>query len=281
MKGMALATVCGLLMSPMTAGQTSGAPRFEVVSVRENRSVGQGGAMSALTGSQFTTTNIPLRMIILSAYEIRDVQLHDAPAWTRSARFDIAAKFPDGPLTPAERRAMLRQLLVDQFRLVAHREIRDVPIYRLVAAREDRGPGPKLVPSDVDCEKWLAEKKSQIIGRSPIGPAGARPACLMVAQRNYILAGTRSTAQLARALESIVGRSVVEATGFHGNFDMDLQWVPEPGVDASFLGPDIVAPAASGSIFTALQEQLGLRLEPARGPVDVLVVESIGRPSQD
>jgi uncharacterized protein (TIGR03435 family) len=106
---------------------------------------------------------------------------------------------------------------------------------------------------------------------------------MMVANRNYILAGTRTTAQLARALESVVGRPVVDETGLTGTFDMDVQWVPEPGVDATIQGqgPLVTAPAASGSIFTALQEQLGLRLESARDPVEVLVVESVTRPTPD
>lgn len=280
MPRLVLAAMWGLLVVNSAAAQEPGALRFEVASVRENGSVGQGGAMSALTGSQFTTTNISLRMIILSAYEIREVQLLDAPEWTRSARFDIAAKFPDGSYTPAERRLILQNLLAEHFGLVAHRDTRELPVFKLVMAREDRRLGPKLVPSDVDCVKWLAEGRSQIIGQSPIGPAGARPACMMVAQRNYILAGTRSMAQLARALEGRVGRPVVDATGLGGNFDIDLQWMPDPGVDA-IQGPEITAPAASGSIFTALQEQLGLKLESARGPVEVLVVESVRRTIQD
>jgi uncharacterized protein (TIGR03435 family) len=281
MTRIALATMCGLLAGGALAAQDSATPRFEVVSVRENKAVGQGGAMSALTGSQFTTTNIPLRMIILSAYELRDVQLIGAPEWTRSARFDIAAKFPEGTPSAAERRLMVQNLLADRFGLVAHRDTRELPVFTLVMAREDRRLGPNLVPSAVDCVKWFAEKRSQIIGQGPIGPAGARPACMMVANRNYILAGTRTTAQLARALESVVGRPVVDETGLTGTFDIDVQWVPEPGVDARIQGPLVTAPAASGSIFTALQEQLGLRLESARGPVDVLVVDSVSRPTPD
>jgi uncharacterized protein (TIGR03435 family) len=255
------------------------APRFEVASVRPNASIDPGGSMSGLTGSQFTAINVPLRLVLLSAFELRDVQVLGAPEWLATARFDIVAKFPEGTQPLAERRQMLQNLLVDRFQLLMHRESREIPVYRLVTAREDKRLGPKLVPSDVDCARWLADKKSQIIGQGPIGPGGARPACLMTGQRNYILGGTRSMAQLARSLEFVVARPVVDETGLAGNFDIDLQWAPAPGVD---LQEPVVSAVADngGSLFTALQEQLGLKLEPGRAPVDILLVESVTRPTE-
>jgi uncharacterized protein (TIGR03435 family) len=277
------AIVMTLLAAAVTSAVAaqSPLPKFEVVSVRENKSVGQGGSMSAFTGSQFTAINFPLRAIILAAFELRDVQLVNAPDWVRTARFDISAKFPEGTYSLAERRLIVQRMLEDRFQLRARRDTRELPVYRLVMARDDRRLGPKLTPSDIDCVKFFAEKRSQIIGQGPIGPGGARPGCMMVTQRNYILAGTRSMAELARGLESVTARPVTDSTGLIGNFDIDLQWIPEPGVDAPFQGPEIFAPAASGSIFTALQEQLGLKLESSRGPMHVLVMESVSRPTPD
>ena len=190
-----------------------------------------------------------------------------------------SATYPAGTDRQTQMRPMLQRALAERFKLRVRRETRELPIYRLVLARQDRKLGPNLVSSDVDCVKWLAEKRPQFIGTPPIGPNGARPACMMVSNRNFILAGTRSVADLARSLENNVTRPVVDATGLSGNFNIELQWTPTAGLDAARNSP--AATVDGLSVFTALQEQLGLKLEPARGPVDVLAVESVDRPAPD
>jgi uncharacterized protein (TIGR03435 family) len=273
------AVVLGSAPHPAPAQSPVGA-EFEVVSVKPNTSIGEGGFITGFGNPQFRVRNISLRAIIIYAYDLRDVQLVDAPEWTRSARFDISATYPQGADPQTQMRPMLQRVLAERFNLRVRRETRELPMYRLVMARQDRKLGPNLVPSDVDCAKWLAENRPQIIGTPPIGPAGARPACMTVTQRNFILAGTKPMADLARSLESIVARSVVDATALSGNFNIDLEWTPSAGLDAA--GNTSAAARDSGlSVFTALQEQLGLKLEPARGPVDALVVESVERPAPD
>jgi uncharacterized protein (TIGR03435 family) len=254
---------------------TSQAPlRFEVVSIKPNNSLA-GDRFIAAGGSQFRVVNLPLKTIINYAYDLRDLEIVDAPQWTTSERFDITATYPGGSApSPDDRRSMLQRVLAERFGLRIHRETRELPIYRLVKARDDGRLGPALSVSDVDCVKWLAEKKPQFVGTGPVRPGGAKPVCMIVTNRNYIIAGTKPLSDLALGLESIVERRVVDATGLTGNFDITVRWTDaQPNVATA--NNDAV------SVFTALQEQLGLKLEPSRGPVDVVVIDSAQRPTPD
>lgn len=263
----------------LQAAQAPPAPTFEVVSVKRNTSVDQAGRISGPTPGQFRIVNIPLRLILLNAFDLRDHQLIGAPDWTWDERFDITATYPAGA-DPAQYRPMLQRALTDRFGLVTRRERRELPAYRLVVARPDGRLGPQLTPSNVDCVAWLAEKRPQIGagGPSRVAPGGVRPACMMLGQRTFITGGTRTIAQLALSLQSMVQRPVVDETGLAGTFDIDLQWTSGPSVDARAVD----ASADSGpSIFTAVEEQLGLKLEPTRAPFDVVVVDAISRPTPD
>jgi len=256
-------------------------PSFEVASVKQNNSASPTSRISGPTPGRFTVTNVPLRFILLYAYQLLDHELIGAPEWAFTTPFDIAATYPmDTVPTEQDARLMLQRLLADRFGFVGHRETRELPMYALVMARRDRSLGPRLVRSDVDCEKWIAEKRPQpgAGGPSPVAPGGARPACMMMTTRRFLTAGTRTIQQLSGSLQSLVGRPVVDRTGLSGTFDMDLQWTS--GVDAA-PGGNLPSPDDGASIFTALREQLGLRLEPARGPFEVLVIDSVRRPTPD
>jgi uncharacterized protein (TIGR03435 family) len=247
---------------------------FEVVSIKANTALNQPGMVMSPRNGQFRIVNLPLRSIVIYVFDLRETELSTIPDWTRTARFDITATYPaSGPRSADDARRMLRSALEDRFQLRVHRESRDVPIYRLVKARSDGRLGPKLSRSAVDCEQWTADKKPPFIGTPPIGPKGARPACLLVAQRAFIVAGTKPITELAVALESIVNRQVVDATELPGNFDLTLEWTPD--LDAATAIDDRL------SVFTALKEQLGLKLEPAHGTVDVLIVDNIARPTDN
>jgi uncharacterized protein (TIGR03435 family) len=277
-----LAGISSLFIAAALTGtlraQAPALPAFDVVSVRPNTSIGGGGSISGPSGSQFRVVNVALRQIVIYAYDLRDVELVDIPEWTRTARFDIAATYPEGAVPAVQYRLMIQKLLADRFQLQVRNERRDLPVYTLTIARPDKRLGPSLVPSDVDCTRWLAEKRPQFIGTPPIGPGGARPACLMVTQRNYIVGGTRTIAALARGLESAVGRPVIDETGLSGTFDIALQWTPEPGIDVQ---PATTPTAEGASLFTAIQEQLGLALKSARAVVPVVAVGRIERPAPD
>jgi uncharacterized protein (TIGR03435 family) len=264
------------------AGQTTSLPpfQFEVVSIKESRSLSLEGYFRT-SPTRFTATNTPLRRVILSAYGLLDHQLIGAPEWTETP-YDITATFPAGRgFTDAEAVLMLRHVLADRFRLVAHADRRELPAYSLVLVRRDGQPGPFLTPSTVDCARWVAEKRPQMGGGAP-RPApfrGQRPACTMLAGRQMISAGTQTLGGLAAVLPDLVRRPVIDRTGLAGTWDMEARWTPSG---------DVTAPASATpgvdvgvSIFTALEEHLGLRLEPTREPYDVLVVDSIARPTPD
>jgi uncharacterized protein (TIGR03435 family) len=271
-------TVCASFV--ITAAQ-SPQPSFDVASVKENTSGSGSGGIAAPTPGRWRITNTPLRFIVLEAFGLRDHELIGAPDWTHSTAFDITATYAADPArTLQDTRAMLQTLLADRFGLQTHRETRELPIYSLVMARQDGALGPQLVRSTIDCEQWIAEKRPRLGAGSPspVVPGGKRPVCQLVATRRLISAGTQTMQQLTGPLQSFTGRPVVDRTGLAGAFDFDLQWTSGP------VAPAPGAPPAADdgpSIFAALQEQLGLRLEPGRGPFEVVVIDEIHRPTPD
>jgi uncharacterized protein (TIGR03435 family) len=264
----------------MVAAAQSARPAFEVASVKENTSVSDRGGPGSTPG-RFRVTNSPLRFILLDAFHVMDHQLIGAPEWTGSARYDINATYQvDAIRSEDDTRAMLQTLLADRFALKTHRETRELPIYSLVMARKDAALGPQLVRSSIDCDQWIAEKRPQMGAgsASPVAPGGKRPVCLILTTRRFITAGTRTMRDLLGPLQAMTGRPVVDRTGLTGAFDFDLQWTSGPVAPAGGAAPP---PDDGPSIFVALQEQLGLRLEPGRAPFDVVVVDSVQRPMPD
>ncbi len=278
MRGAMLAGIVVIAAAGAAAAQPPLA--FDVASVKENTAVSDRGGPASTPG-RFRVTNSPLRFILLDAFGVMDHQLIGAPEWTESARYDITATYrADAARNDDDTRAMLRNLLVDRFGLKTHREMRELPIYSLVMARKDGALGPQLVRSAVDCDQWIAEKRPQMAAgsASPVAPGGKRPVCMILATRRFITAGTRTMKDLLGPLQAMTGRPVIDRTGLSGAFDFDLQWTSGPVAPGAGAG----APADDGpSIFVALQEQLGLRLEPGRAPFDVVVVDAVQRPTPD
>lgn len=249
------------------------APAFDVTSVRRNTS-GDRGARQQFSEGRFAATNTSLRILLVDAFRIQSFQIVGGPEWLESARFDIVATIAPNT-TPEQRPAMLRTLLAERFNLRAHTERRQMPIYALVANRDDRRLGPDLRSSAMECS---AVSKGGPL-RAPttkVQPDG-RPECGMTMGPASIRGGGMTMAQLANALSTYVQRTVVDRTGFEGFYDFDLRYAPR--------GPGISTEAAAAdprpSIFTAVQEQLGLRLEADTGPVDVLVVDSVDLPTEN
>ena len=166
---------------------------------------------------------------------------------------------------------MMRNLLTDRFKLVVHREQREMPVYVLVTARADKTLGPRMRPVDVDCAAEVARAMAARRGGAPPpSDPNKMPLCGMRTRPGNVMARGTTLQQLTRNLSQFLGRAVVDRTGLNGTFDLDLEWSPEQTADAT--GP---------SIFTAVQEQLSLKLESQRAPVDVLVIDRVERPSPD
>ena len=235
------------------------APTFEVASVKPNRTGAPGGSFVMPPG-RFTATNIPLKVLITNAYQLSFFQVVGGPGCVGTDRFDIAAKAA-GPISDTERRLMMRALLVERFRLTAHFETREKTIYIMTLARPDKQLGPGLKPRP-EC------------ATSPVDTARDKP-CPSggSGRRDAIQIRAVTLTQLADGMISTLrGELVRDETGLPGAFDVEMSWRPETSTD-----PDDGRP----SFVTAMREQLGLKLEPMRRPVEVLVVESIDRPTPD
>jgi uncharacterized protein (TIGR03435 family) len=271
--------------SSLRAQAPAGNAAFEVASVKPNRS-GEGNVMLGMQpGGRLTATNVPLRMLIRQAYDIQDFQGVGGPDWLGSDRFDVVAKAPDGqPLNFQSMRPMLRSLLADRFKLTAHRETRQMPVYTLVTTRGDGTPGPGLKPSSVECAGSVGGRRGG--GPPPAPPQpGERVDCGFIIGPGRLNVGGMPIDRLAQALSPMVGRIVLDKTGLTGNYSYELTYTPEQfGGGPPPLGGITAAPAIdpnTPSIFTALQEQLGLRLDSDRGPVEVLVIDSAEQPTAD
>jgi uncharacterized protein (TIGR03435 family) len=226
---------------------------------------------TSIEGERFTAINATVRQLIRAAYEMRDLQIAEAPEWVNSSRFDILAKAA-APLKMGGVPLELRQLLADRFRLKVHNESRELPIYALVVARLDGKIGPALRALHVDrCPEAVARAEASArSGQAPGPPVPSqRIECGLRSRPGTLTGGSITVESLAQRLSEITGRVVLDRTGLTGWFDLDVTWAPDQSPDA---GP---------SIFTALQEQLGLKLESTRGPVDVLVIDHVERPTPD
>ncbi len=246
-----------LLLTVGLAAQAAAPPppakTFEAVSIRK-REGGTGGTTIRPQGG-FVAPNLPIRALISMAYGLRNVQLIGGPGWIRSDRYDILARAEGNPSEDVLM-AMLQAMLADRFKLVAHQETREVQGYRLVVAQPGR-LGPKLQVG-APCSLGAAR---------PNGPCGLTFNGPSLAFRGAAI-GT-----LLGELEGATGGPVSEATGLTGLYDIDLR--------SSKVAAGEPAVPDAPDLFTALQEQLGLKLEPARVMLDVLVIDSIERPSEN
>jgi len=267
----------GVLQSPLLRAQApdvSAPVAFDVASVKPNTS-GDGHGGFNFLGPRIEIVNLPLFDVIKNAWGVQESQIVGGPDWIRSHAdaFDITGTAPDGT-TQGDLLGMLRSLLADRFRLRVHQETREEPIYALVVARSDAGLGPRIAPAGFDCDGLRAAFAR---GEQPARPApvGDRPACGVRRSAGRMLVGGLSMATLARELAPLVaGRPVVDRTGLAGIYDLELTWAP--GLAAE---PTAAFEATAPSLFTAVQEQLGLRLQPTTGPIEVLVIDSVERPT--
>jgi uncharacterized protein (TIGR03435 family) len=258
-----------------TAVAGAQAPSFEVASVKPNASPGRS-SMVADPGGGLRATRTPLRQVIRTAYGVQNDQIVGGPDWLDRDRFDIIARAPSGA-TLADFPPRMQSLLAERFGLVVHREQRELSVYALVTARDDNRLGPALVPNG--CTLDLAAP-----------PAPGQRRCGEISEGFGRLTATAVPIPvLTQYLSPRLNRVVIDRTGLSGHFDAELRWTPEnlppraAGIPASqpvLVNGEAIDPNGP-SIFTAVQEQLGLRLEATRTPVEVLVIDRVERPVPD
>ena len=252
-------TVFACMSVAIAFGQTR-VPTFEVAAIRPANPDSESGTLVNLTpGGGLRAVNATLKDLIETGYQVRSFQILGGPPWTAAAKYDITATAATDELTRSierqpgnsEVRLKVQVLLRDRFQLQVHREIRTVPIYSLIVAKN----GIKA-----DSLK-----------------ATSRAAKGINASRGAMLGEAATMANLAAKLSNLLDRPIENSTGLDGRYDFRLQWTPE--LDPPAANGGVAGDRFGPSIFTALQEQLGLRLESTKGPVEVLIIDQAERPS--
>jgi uncharacterized protein (TIGR03435 family) len=279
-----IVALAGSVAGGVLAAQAPASLAFDVASVKPNTSVDtrRGGALQP---GRLSQTNVTLLQLIQQVYS---GQIVGAPGWIGVDRFDIDAKgdfdlngfLPAADGSPPRAYLMLRTLLADRFKLKVHTETREAPAYALEIARSDGKLGPQLHKADVDCGAVMAATAKT--GQPPAPPEpGKAPVCSVAVAPGRILATGVPMSRLAGGLSRFVNRPVVDRTNLIGDYAVELQWSPDQpapdptGADASRSPSDLP------SMFTALREQLGLKLESIRTRVDVLVIDHVEHPTVD
>jgi uncharacterized protein (TIGR03435 family) len=245
-------------------------PKFEVAAIKRNTRGDPGVRIGVIARSRFDAENVWLRFLIEYAWNVRDFQLSGGPAWAASDRYDVhAAKEASASL--AQTRLMLQALLEDRFQLKLHRETKESQVYALVAAK-----GGIHLPAS-----------SCIVAASAPPDPKVANICGGTTTSLHSISGTgMSMAELGTALSNALQRPVIDKTGLAGMFDVHVEWTADQSTPG-FVAPGL-PPAPQGqadpnakSIFTAIQEQLGLKLESTKGPVEFLVIDRLERPSEN
>jgi uncharacterized protein (TIGR03435 family) len=267
-----LRTCSGLCLPALLIAQAP--PAFDVAAIKPNHSGAVGEQVRFYPPSgRVTMTNVTVKRMIQNAYQLHDQQIAGGPDWITSEHFDIVADSEAANLSPQDRWMMVRALLADRFKLKMHAEPREQPVFALVLARSDGRIGSQLRKSETACTAPTAPRTGPIDLSVP-GQCGV----IMGGPGRMNFRGITMEV-LAAQLSSRVGRSVVDGTGLAGRFDLDVEFAPQPlrsdGSDPA-LGdrPSSDAP----SLYTALTEQLGLKLESQKRPVDVTVIDNVERP---
>jgi uncharacterized protein (TIGR03435 family) len=236
-----------------------------VASIKPNKSDDVRFILRNLPGGGLTATGVTLKMLISVAYGVPAYQISGGPSWVGTERWDIEAKTEgaQGRLPRDLPRAMLRGLMEDRFQIKARREAKEMPVYSLVVAKN----GSKLKPHSGDSTE-----------RKPLGQFG----------RGSAIFTDNSMALFAARLSMQLGRPVIDRTDLKGSYDFKLEWAPalgEGGPEALGLPPRAEpsppADSTGPSIFTALEDQLGLKLESTKGPVTIVVIDHVERPSEN
>lgn len=282
----------GLRLDAQITAPAPDAPTFEAASVKPAADTGRRGGRG--TPGRFQGINLPVRQLIRQAYDINDAQIVGGPDWLATEGFDINATTGDKP--PDQMRVMMQTLLRDRFKLAFHTEKRDLPIYALVVARSDGklGPGLKRIP-DGECPPPGARRGAPPPGgppaapSSPSDPNAQAPCGAIIFGPGRLLAHGVPIEQLARSIGGLpaitsFNRIVINDTHLEGQYDFDFRWTNEFGPQAGPQGggpPPAPAAGDAPTLVTALQEQLGLKLDARRATVDVLVIDSAEKPSEN
>jgi uncharacterized protein (TIGR03435 family) len=241
---------------------------FEVASIKPSAPMAMGRmrvGVEMMPGGRVSMTGVTARFLIQQAYGVRDFQIVGGPDWMKSDRYDITAK-PEEAASGDQVKEMMKSLLKDRFKLEFHRETKELPTYALVVAKG----GARLKKSEM-----------QDGGGDGPGRGGAGRGGMMRMGRGQINAQGIEMAGLVNQLSQQLGRSVIDKTELTGDYDIKLEWTPDANEGGAFRGAEVHEEARpeGPSLYTALQEQLGLKLESSKGMVEILTVDKAEKPT--
>jgi uncharacterized protein (TIGR03435 family) len=283
-----LLTIAVVVSTIATSAQSTAPPaksKFEVASIKRNRDGGPVAGLRRFPGGRFEATNIQLSALISFAYQLQTFELVGGPPWLMDERWNIVATIDGDPprMPPGELDGMMiatQALLADRFKLVVRRETREVPVYQLVRANRDERLGQGIRRSTVDCLAVQRTTDEAAKGGPPAPDPNTpdRMVCGMRVSVGRIQFGGRPLSTLMNVLTAMTQRRVVDRSGLTGDWEFDISFTPPsppPGIELPPPDPD------AASLFTVLQEQLGLKLEAARMPMPVMVVDRVELPTED
>jgi uncharacterized protein (TIGR03435 family) len=260
------------------------AQKFDVATIKPAAPGARGTIIRPMPGGRVNASNITLKDLIQIAYELQPFQISGGPPWLDSAHYDVEAK-PDTPGNGGDWRPMLQTLLTERFQLTFHRETRELPMFALVQSRKDgKLAGGMTESKEGGCTPLDPAKPPPLPQPGkPVAPSCGNILLFRSTVGLRLDAASAPIARLAPTLSRLLGRPVVDETGVTGNFDMKMEWTPD-GTEVAFMPSDTPKPpadAAGPSIFAALPEQLGLKLEPKKGPAEVFVIDHAEKPSEN
>lgn len=261
-------------------------PHFEVASIKPSAPDQRGMAIRPGPNGGINLNNLPLKEIMTLAWKIQAFQISGGPSWIESLHWDITATGNHKP-KPDEIWPMIQSLLADRFKLKVHHETKDLPVYVLLRANKDGKLGPQLTETkEGSCTPFDPSKP-------PPPPEPGKPPALgcggMFMGFDQLGAMGMTIDRMTPMLSRMLGRTVIDKTGLTAKYDIQMHWTPDQAqlqqmAPPGGLPPNIPQPQLDPngpSIFTALQEQLGLKLESQKGPVDILVIDSVEKPSEN
>ena len=287
--------VFGLMNAPQSRAQSQPAsatprPSFEAASVKPDKSAGDGVTIRVEPGGRFVAHNVTLKLLMQEAYGVKEAQISGGPGWIDSEHYDIEAKPEDSAgeamqkLGPDQRKEqlmlMMQSLIEDRFKLTLRHDTKELPVYALVVAKN----GPKFHETTTPLPAEPPPQKPEGAQGPPVRMG------IMMSDRGHLNVTGARLDMFANVLSRLLGRIVQDQTGLTGRYDFTLKWTPDESQGGMFKGagggpPPEPAPSSSDasgpSIFTALQEQLGLKLESKKGAVDTLVIEQVEKPSEN
>jgi uncharacterized protein (TIGR03435 family) len=277
----AAAAVVLVLTGAVAAQSPAKRAEFEVASVKPNTSGNNMVMIRPPVGGRFTATNARLKMLVGIAYDVKNFEISGGPGWISSDGYDITAKAADSNIGMEQLRPLLQTLLEDRFKLMVHRETKEMPLYVLTVAKG----GPKLpAAKEGGCVPFGPNSPPP----PPPGPGQPPPILCggFLRGPNLLQAGKVTMTQLANVLSDVLGRPVIDKTEFTGTFDVKLEFTPEgTAFGADGFGPPGGPPpgldTSGPSIFTVIQDQLGLKLESQKGPGQVLIIDHAEKASEN